>query len=68
MTTVQAEVVVQTEVDAAPDQVWRLLVDWDRQGDWIPFTRTRYVDGRRSASAPASSPVPGSARSASSTR
>ncbi len=25
--------------------MWRLLVDWDRQGDWIPFTRTRYVDG-----------------------
>ena len=47
MTAVQAEVTVQTAVAAHPDRVWRLLVDWDRQREWIPFTRTEHVDGPR---------------------
>lgn len=42
---VQAELVVRARIDAHPDQVWRLLVDWERQCEWIPLTRTRLVDG-----------------------
>ena len=42
-----AEVRLETFVDVPPDRLWRLLVDWERQGDWIPFTRVRQVDGPR---------------------
>ena len=45
MTAVQAELSCETRVDVDPEQMWRLLVDWDRQDDWIPFTRTWHVDG-----------------------
>ena len=42
-----AEVRLETVVDAAPDRLWALLVDWERQGEWIPFTRVWQVDGPR---------------------
>jgi carbon monoxide dehydrogenase subunit G len=44
---VPAELRLDTVVDAAPDRVWALLVDWDRQGEWMPFTRVWRVDGPR---------------------
>ena len=45
MTTVRAELAQETTVDADPDLVWRLLVDWERQGEWMPCTRVWHVDG-----------------------
>jgi hypothetical protein len=44
---VAGEVRLETVVDVAPDRLWRLLVDWERQGDWFPFTRVWQVDGPR---------------------
>jgi carbon monoxide dehydrogenase subunit G len=44
---VPGEVRLETVVDVAPDRLWRLLVDWERQGDWIPLTRVWQVDGPR---------------------
>jgi hypothetical protein len=42
---VQAEVRVGVDVRAAPAEVWRWAVDWERQGDWLPLTRVRHVGG-----------------------
>lgn len=47
MVTVQAEVTLETVVDVAPDRLWRLLVDWERQGEWMPRTAVQHVDGPR---------------------
>jgi carbon monoxide dehydrogenase subunit G len=33
------------EVDASAQRVWDALVDWERQGDWMPFTRVRVETG-----------------------
>jgi carbon monoxide dehydrogenase subunit G len=27
------------DVDATAEQVWQVLVDWPRHGEWVPFTR-----------------------------
>jgi len=27
------------DVEATAEQVWRVLVDWTRHGEWVPFTR-----------------------------
>lgn len=32
------DVAVSVEVDAAPEQVWAALIDWERQGEWILAT------------------------------
>jgi hypothetical protein len=45
VTTVQAELAVETVVDVAPDRLWQLLADWDRHGEWMPCTRVWHVDG-----------------------
>ena len=39
------DLVEQIDVDAAPEQVWAALVDWDRQGEWMLLTDVRTVDG-----------------------
>ena len=41
--TVRLECAV--EVDAPPQVVWDLLVDWERQGEWILLTRVRGAQG-----------------------
>ncbi len=30
-------------IAASPQQVWDAVTDWDRQGEWIPLTRTQGV-------------------------
>ena len=39
------ELTVSVDVEAPPLQVWRALVDWERQGEWMPFTDVRVVGG-----------------------
>jgi hypothetical protein len=39
------ELTVTVDVEAPPLQVWRALVDWERQGEWMPFTDVRVVSG-----------------------
>jgi carbon monoxide dehydrogenase subunit G len=39
------ELTVSVDVEAPPEQVWRALVDWERQGEWIPFTAVEVVGG-----------------------
>ena len=34
-----AELVVTRDVNAPADQVWSVLVDWDRHGEWMLLTR-----------------------------
>jgi Polyketide cyclase / dehydrase and lipid transport len=34
-----------TTVRVGADELWDLLVDWPRQGEWIPFTRVRTIGG-----------------------
>jgi uncharacterized protein YndB with AHSA1/START domain len=34
-----AELEADVVVDASPSAVWDLLVDWDRQREWVPGTR-----------------------------
>lgn len=29
------------EMDAPADRVWAMLTDWDRHGEWMPFTEAR---------------------------
>jgi hypothetical protein len=29
----------------SPELLWKVVTDWDRQGEWIPFTRSRAVGG-----------------------
>ena len=38
----------EATVDVAADRLWAVLVDWTRQGEWIPLTSVRTVlgDGR----------------------
>jgi carbon monoxide dehydrogenase subunit G len=35
------QVAAQVAVDATPEQVWRAVVDWPRQHEWIWATRVR---------------------------
>lgn len=35
------ELIESVEVDAPPEKVWAALVDWERQGEWMLFTRVR---------------------------
>lgn len=39
------EVTATVIVNAPPARVFAGLTAWDRQGDWIPFTTVRVVDG-----------------------
>ena len=39
------ELTVSVDVEAPPLQVWRALVDWERQGEWMPSTDVRVVGG-----------------------
>jgi hypothetical protein len=39
------ELTVSVDVEAPPLQVWRALVDWERQGEWMPLTDVRVVAG-----------------------
>ena len=39
------ELTVSMDVEAPPLQVWRALVDWERQGEWMPLTDVRVVGG-----------------------
>jgi hypothetical protein len=41
------ELTVSVDVEAPPLQVWRALVDWERQGEWMPMTDVRVVGGDR---------------------
>ena len=41
------ELTVSVDVEAPPQQVWRALVDWERQGEWMPMTDVRVVGGDR---------------------
>lgn len=41
-----AELVVSVVVPTSPARTWAALVDWDRQGEWMPGTRVR-ATGRR---------------------
>ncbi len=43
----QAELELAVVVDAEAARLWRLVVDWERQGEWIPRTQVRHVDGPR---------------------
>lgn len=36
-----AEVTLSVDVAATPEEVWAAAVDWDRQGEWMAFTRVR---------------------------
>ncbi|NHC45733.1 SRPBCC family protein [Motilibacter aurantiacus] len=36
-----APVSASVEVDAPAEQVWAVLTDWARQGEWMPLTRVR---------------------------
>ncbi|WP_018254367.1 SRPBCC family protein [Salinispora mooreana] len=40
-----AEVTAAVIVDASAEQVFAALVSWERQGEWIPFTKVRVVEG-----------------------
>ncbi|MDM4722334.1 SRPBCC family protein [Micromonospora sp. WMMA1363] len=40
-----AEVTATVIVEAPADRVFAALVAWERQSDWIPFTRVRVVEG-----------------------
>jgi hypothetical protein len=39
------EVTATMIVNAAAERVFAGLIAWERQGDWIPFTKVRLVDG-----------------------
>lgn len=39
------ELTVSVDVEAPPLQVWRALVDWERQGEWMPLTDVHVVSG-----------------------
>jgi uncharacterized membrane protein len=39
------EVTATVIVNAPAERVFAALLDWERQSDWIPFTRVRLVDG-----------------------
>ncbi len=39
------EVTATVIVNAPAAKVFAAFVDWERQGDWIPFTRVRVIEG-----------------------
>ncbi|WNV76588.1 SRPBCC family protein [Geodermatophilus sp. DSM 44513] len=39
------ELRVSVDVEAPVPMVWRALVDWERQGEWMPLTDVRVVGG-----------------------
>ena len=39
------ELHAQISTDVSPDRLWAVVTDWPNQGQWIPFTRARVVDG-----------------------
>ncbi len=39
------ELTVSVDVEAPPLQVWRAMVDWERQGEWMPLTDVAVVGG-----------------------
>ena len=39
------ELTVSVDVEAPPLQVWRALVDWERQGEWMPLTDVQVISG-----------------------
>jgi uncharacterized protein YndB with AHSA1/START domain len=41
----RGEVTATVIVNAPAGAVFKALIDWERQGDWIPFTTVRLVDG-----------------------
>jgi uncharacterized protein YndB with AHSA1/START domain len=43
-----AEIVVSVDVDTSPERLWDLVVDWDRQSEWVFLTTVRgtHRDGR----------------------
>lgn len=41
----RADLRADTTVRVPAEEVWNLLVDWPRQGAWIPFTRVRAITG-----------------------
>lgn len=41
----RASVAEQIEIAAPADAVWDYIFEWRRQGEWIPATRVRVVDG-----------------------
>jgi carbon monoxide dehydrogenase subunit G len=42
---VRAEHSSGVRVDATPQQVWDVVTDWERQGEWIPLTRVWRTGG-----------------------
>ena len=43
--TAALEVTATVIVDAPPERVFAGLTAWERQGEWIPFTTVRVVEG-----------------------
>jgi hypothetical protein len=41
-----ADLQVARLIEAPAEQVWGVLTDWERQGEWMPATRVRSVHGR----------------------
>ncbi|WP_040478836.1 SRPBCC family protein [Longispora albida] len=41
----RVEVSTRLEVDAPPERVYGALVDWERQGEWVPLTTVRVLEG-----------------------
>ena len=39
------DLTVQMDVEAPAGQVWRAMVDWERQGEWMPLTDVQVVSG-----------------------
>jgi Polyketide cyclase / dehydrase and lipid transport len=39
------ELRLSVDIEAPPAQVWRALVDWERQGEWMLLTDVRVVGG-----------------------
>jgi carbon monoxide dehydrogenase subunit G len=39
------ELTERIDIDAAPEQVWAALTDWERQGEWMLATDVRTVAG-----------------------
>jgi uncharacterized protein YndB with AHSA1/START domain len=42
---VQGEASASVDLAADPETVFAAVSDWERQGQWIPLTRVRVVDG-----------------------
>ncbi|MEU5691519.1 SRPBCC family protein [Actinosynnema sp. NPDC020468] len=36
---------LRVHVDAPAERTWAAATDWERQGEWIPFTRVRLLRG-----------------------